>query len=67
MLELPLKPLLHIAFVTGSCFIFVITFQFYFVLVRLHGSSFAVFIWLCAFGKTANVLPKALAILIQIL
>jgi len=31
-------------------------------LVRRLGSSFAFFVWLCAVGKNANVLPNALAI-----
>jgi len=30
--------------------------------VRWLGGSFAVFAWLCAVGKTANVPPNALAI-----
>jgi len=43
MLELPLRPLLHIAFVGGWCFIFVFRYHFVSVLVRWLGSSFAVF------------------------
>jgi len=30
-------------------------------LVRWLGGSFAFFVWLCVFGKNANVPPKALA------
>jgi hypothetical protein len=40
----------------------VVRCHFVSVLVRWLGGSFAVFVWLCAFGKTANVPPNALAL-----
>lgn len=62
MLELPLKPLLNIAFVNGLCFVFVISFLFVSVLVRWLGSSFAKLGFGLGLSDFANVPPNALAL-----